>query len=192
LSLRGSWLRSRPGASWRRTRRAGLGNELGLSWSASIPLNGTRTPSRRSLGGPDAPPSGRLLRWSRSPCKRATSERSRSLSAKTSAIRSRMAAEKGLSLPVAGESPSHDPAALGEGLRVRLGPQLVEKLRRALDVGEEERNRAGREVVSHHVRAKIVGRSLPIQSATVGPVHDARKPLRDRVRRKRPLSLRLK
>ena len=39
---------------------------------------------------------------------------------------------------LAGEDLSYDPSVFGEGLRVRLGPHLVEKLRRALDISEEE------------------------------------------------------
>ena len=38
---------------------------------------------------------------------------------------------------------------LGERLRVRLRSQLVEQLRRALDVREEEGDRAGRQVGAH-------------------------------------------
>ena len=42
-----------------------------------------------------------------------------------------------------------DPAVLGERLGVRLGAERVQELRRALDVGEEEGDGAGREIVSH-------------------------------------------
>jgi hypothetical protein len=38
---------------------------------------------------------------------------------------------------------------LGQRLRVRLGAELVEQLRRALDVGEHEGHGAGREIRSH-------------------------------------------
>ena len=44
--------------------------------------------------------------------------------------------------------PDHAPV-LGERLRVPLGAELVQQPRRALDVGEEEGDGAGREVVSH-------------------------------------------
>ena len=40
-------------------------------------------------------------------------------------------------------------AVLGERLRVCLCAELVQELRRALDVREEERDGAGREVVAH-------------------------------------------
>ena len=42
-----------------------------------------------------------------------------------------------------------DAAVLGERIGVGLGAELVQELRRALDVGEEEGNGAGREVVAH-------------------------------------------
>ncbi len=38
---------------------------------------------------------------------------------------------------------------LGERLGVGLGPQFVQELRRALDVGEEEGDGSGREVAPH-------------------------------------------
>ena len=44
---------------------------------------------------------------------------------------------------------AHDAAVLGEGLGVRLRAELVQELRRSLDVGEEEGDGAGRKVVSH-------------------------------------------
>jgi hypothetical protein len=66
--------------------------------------------------------------------------------------------------PVAGEGLAHKTAVLGQGLRVCLGPQLVQEPRRALDVGEEERHRASRKVVSDHFMAKIVARPLESQS----------------------------
>ena len=44
--------------------------------------------------------------------------------------------------------PDHAPV-LGERLRVALGAELVQQPRRALDVGEEEGDGAGGEVVSH-------------------------------------------
>ena len=63
--------------------------------------------------------------------------------------------EKGVSLGVdldpafsSACRPDHA-AALGEGLCVGLGAQLVQQPGRALHVGEEEGDRAGREVVSH-------------------------------------------
>ncbi len=44
---------------------------------------------------------------------------------------------------------SYHPTVLGECLGVRLGPERMQEPRRALDVGEEERDGAGRKVVSH-------------------------------------------
>ena len=44
---------------------------------------------------------------------------------------------------------AHDPPVLGERLRVGLCAELAQELRRSLDVGEEEGDGAGREVVSH-------------------------------------------
>ena len=49
----------------------------------------------------------------------------------------------------AGASLADHPAMLGERLRVRLGAQLVQEPRRALDVGEEEGDGAGREIGPH-------------------------------------------
>ena len=43
----------------------------------------------------------------------------------------------------------HDPPMLGERVRVRLGAERVQEPRRALDVGEEEGDGAGRQVRSH-------------------------------------------
>jgi hypothetical protein len=42
---------------------------------------------------------------------------------------------------------------LGERVRVRLRTELVEELRRALNVGEEERDGPGRKVVAHGARS---------------------------------------
>ena len=44
---------------------------------------------------------------------------------------------------------AHDVPVLGEGVRIRFRTQLVQEQRRPFDVGEEERDRAGREIVSH-------------------------------------------
>ena len=44
---------------------------------------------------------------------------------------------------------AHDGAVLGESVGVRVRAELVQELRRALDVGEEEGDGAGREVGSH-------------------------------------------
>ena len=41
------------------------------------------------------------------------------------------------------------PAVLGKRLRVALGSQLVQELRRSFNVGEEEGDGAGRKIVSH-------------------------------------------
>ena len=41
------------------------------------------------------------------------------------------------------------PAMLGQSFGVGIGSELVEQPRRALDVGEEERDRAGREIRAH-------------------------------------------
>ena len=53
---------------------------------------------------------------------------------------------------------SHCAAVLRKGIGVRLGPHLVQQLRRALDIGEQERHRACREVASAHLTPKIVAR----------------------------------
>ena len=50
---------------------------------------------------------------------------------------------------------------LGERVRVRLGAELVQQLRRALDVGEEEGDGAGGEIAPHGDR--IVGPHRPVQ-----------------------------
>ena len=63
--------------------------------------------------------------------------------------------EEGVSLRVdldpalAAHASRIDAPVLGERVCVGLGAELVQQLRRALDVGEEEGDRAGREVVSH-------------------------------------------
>ncbi len=44
---------------------------------------------------------------------------------------------------------ANEAAVLRECLRVRVGTELVEQLRRALDVGEEERDGARREIRAH-------------------------------------------
>ena len=52
---------------------------------------------------------------------------------------------------MAGEGIPQKPAVLGQRTRVRLRTQLVQKLRRAFYVGEEERDGSGREVAPHGV-----------------------------------------
>jgi hypothetical protein len=44
---------------------------------------------------------------------------------------------------------AHDPAVVGERSSIRLVPDLLEQLGRAFDIGEEEGDRAGREIRSH-------------------------------------------
>ena len=52
--------------------------------------------------------------------------------------------------PVLGSARLTDDATvLRKRLRVRVGAELAQELRRALDVGEEEGDRSGREVLSH-------------------------------------------
>ena len=53
-------------------------------------------------------------------------------------------------------------AVLGERLRVGLGAELVQELRRALDVGEEEGDGAGRKVVAHGVIIRRTRASRPV------------------------------
>jgi hypothetical protein len=48
---------------------------------------------------------------------------------------------------------------LGERVRIRLGTELTQQLRRPLDVREEERDRAGREV-AHGEIIRPGGRKL--------------------------------
>jgi hypothetical protein len=63
-----------------------------------------------------------------------------------------------LDATVANERVSQSPPVLGECLRVRLGPEIVQQLRRALDVGEHEGNGSDRKIVPHcrhhHARAR--------------------------------------
>ena len=58
----------------------------------------------------------------------------------------RVALRVHLDAAVGGEGLAEHATVLGERLRVRLRPELVQQLRRALDVREEERDRAGGEV----------------------------------------------
>jgi hypothetical protein len=44
---------------------------------------------------------------------------------------------------------SYDPSVLAERVGIALGAQLVQELRRALDIGEEKRDGSGREVGAH-------------------------------------------
>ena len=44
---------------------------------------------------------------------------------------------------------AHDLPVLGEGVRIRFRTQLVQEQRRPFDVGEEEGDGSGREIVSH-------------------------------------------
>ena len=55
----------------------------------------------------------------------------------------------------------HHPPVLGERVRIRLGAELVQKPRRALDVGEEEGDRAGGEIAPHGDRIVVPHR--PVQ-----------------------------
>ena len=61
----------------------------------------------------------------------------------------RVALRVDLDPAVGGESLPQRTTVLGQRLRVRLRPERVKQPRRALDVGEEERDRAGREVGAH-------------------------------------------
>ena len=54
----------------------------------------------------------------------------------------------------------HNSPMLGEGARVRLCAELMQELRRALDIGEEEGHGAGREVVAHAARSSARRDSL--------------------------------
>jgi pimeloyl-ACP methyl ester carboxylesterase/DNA-binding CsgD family transcriptional regulator len=53
-----------------------------------------------------------------------------------------------------------DPPLLGESLSVRLRAELVQEHRRTFDIGEEEGDRAGREMVAH-ARRSCAARDLP-------------------------------
>ena len=63
--------------------------------------------------------------------------------------------EEGVALSVdfypvpCGQGRSQHSSMLGERLRVRIRTERVQQARRALDVGEEERDGAGREVPAH-------------------------------------------
>ncbi len=69
--------------------------------------------------------------------------------------RSRERDEEGVALrvdldtAVCSEGVPQESAMLGERLRVRVRPEPVQQSRRSLDVGEEERDRAGRETPAH-------------------------------------------
>jgi hypothetical protein len=52
-----------------------------------------------------------------------------------------------------------DAAVLGQRFRVRLRTQLVQESCRPFDVGEEEGDRAGREVLSHSAIIRRAGRA---------------------------------
>ena len=58
-------------------------------------------------------------------------------------------------------SVAHDPPVLGERCGVALGAELVESLRRALDVGEEERDGARRQVGAHGEIMRLNARQAP-------------------------------
>ena len=80
---------------------------------------------------------------------------SASAAAATSAGRSREGDEKGITLrvdldPLIGpKRRAQDTAMLHQHPRVLLGAQLVQEPRRTLDIREQERHRAGREIGSH-------------------------------------------
>ena len=61
----------------------------------------------------------------------------------------RVALRVDLDAAVRGEGRAQCTTVLGQRLRVRLRPERVKQPRRALDVGEEERDRAGRELGAH-------------------------------------------
>jgi hypothetical protein len=52
---------------------------------------------------------------------------------------------------VAGESVAQETAVLREHLRVFLGTELVQELRRAIHVGEEEGDSSGRKFTAHGI-----------------------------------------
>ncbi len=64
-------------------------------------------------------------------------------------VEERVALGVDLDAVVSRERLAEEPAVLGERLRERLGPELVEKLRRPLDVGEQEGDDPGRKVIHH-------------------------------------------
>src|SRR5262245_9520888 len=68
-------------------------------------------------------------------------------------------------------------AVLREGIGVRIGAQLVEQLRRTLDVGEEKRDRARREIAAHQVvssSAKTTASSRERVRSTARPASKGR------------------
>ena len=68
-------------------------------------------------------------------------------------------------------------AVLGERLGVPLRPELVEEPRRALDVGEEERDRAGRQVGAHGKMMQSVSQSQASSASTERPAARPRRAL---------------
>ena len=60
---------------------------------------------------------------------------------------------------------AHDAPVLGEGVCIRFGTQLVQERRRPLDVGDEERDRPGRKVMSHDAIIRRVGSRVQSRSA---------------------------
>ena len=58
---------------------------------------------------------------------------------------------------------AHDPSVLGECIVVGLVSDLIQELGRALDVGEEEGDRAGREVAPHSIIMNQRGGELTLR-----------------------------
>ena len=79
----------------------------------------------------------------------------------------RVALRVDLDAAVRGEGVAQHAPVLGERLRVRLGPERVQQPRRALDVREEERDGAGRELGAHGLVMMQYG-AVTRQARTLG------------------------
>ena len=95
--------------------------------------------------------------------------------------RGREREEEGVTLRVdldaalVGAGLADDAAVLGERIGVRLGAELVQQLRRALDVGEEKGDGAGRKVVAHGAiirptRGRVQSRLTPARGSPAARV----------------------
>ena len=70
-----------------------------------------------------------------------------------------------LDTAVGGKCPAQEGAVIGEGLRVLLLPELVQQFGRPLHIGEEERDRPGRELGGHGTMMRQDERQVTRSSA---------------------------
>ena len=118
------------------------GGDARAEWTSSPTY-----PSSVSSGVPVCKPMRTWIGPPRAP--RSSLPRPRARPARRKGEEERVSLRVHLHSAVAAQASRITPPVLGKRLGVRLGAELVQQLRRALDVGEEERDGAGRQIHAH-------------------------------------------